>query len=269
MAGAFIMNLAAVITQAFEAVHLRGAPTLLRYLSKTRLSKRITTTRLPGGECFAFPAYDPYWARHLYAGVPYEPDVEAIFRRFSSGRTLIDCGANIGFWSARAKDLGFKDAIAIEANADLIQLLRRNHRGRVIHAAVHSSSGQTLFLEGDGPAAHLAQHGVPVGTIALADLGIIQPAVVKLDVEGAEVAAIEGAGDLDAIFVYEDWPKSGMPVTQYLLERGFTLYGFDMSPITTVRDALEFNGRTTTTYAPSNFVGIPMSDRRSAKSSRD
>jgi FkbM family methyltransferase len=176
---------------------------LLRYLSKTRLARQIATVRLPAGQSVCFPAYDEYWARYLYAGVPYEPDVEAIFRRFAHGRTLVDCGANIGYWSARAEEFGFNEAVAIEANEALIPLLQRNHRGRNLHAAVHSQSGLTMRLGGEGAAASLGATGREVRTIALADLGISGPALVKLDVEGSEVAAIQGAGTLDAIYVYE------------------------------------------------------------------
>lgn len=250
------MKFAAMLTRAFEGLGVRGAPTLLRYLSKTGLAKKIATLTLPAGQAIAFPAYDPYWSRHFYANVPYEPDVEAIFRRFAAGRVLIDCGANIGYWSARAKELGFVDAIAIEADANLIPILERNYHGRVIHAAVHSKSGETMYLSGEGPAAHLAEHGTPVRTLALDDLGVPQPTLIKLDVEGAEIAAIEGAGTLDAIFVYEDWPKSGMPVTEYLIERGFLLFGFDMTSVATVSEALAFNARTNRIYGPSNFIAM-------------
>ena len=66
---------------------------------------------------------------------------------------------------------------------------------------------------GQGATASLATTGRPVRTLALADLDVTGPVLIKLDVEGAEVAAIKGAARMDAIFVYEDWPRSGMPVT--------------------------------------------------------
>ena len=250
------MNPAATLTRVFESLGARGAPTLLRYLSKTSLSKQVATVTLASGQAISFPAYDPYWARHLYAGVPYEPDVEAIFRRLAPGRVLIDCGANIGYWSVRAKELGFDDAIAIEANQSLIPLLTRNHKGKVLHAAVHSIGGETLRLEGEGAAASLGQSGKPVRSIALADLNVSAPVLIKLDVEGAEIAAIEGAEGMDAIFVCEDWPRSGMPVTEYLLASGYSLLGFDMTRIATLAEAMSFNQRTTETYGPSNFIAV-------------
>jgi len=248
------LNFAAPLTRCFEALGLRGAPTVLTYLSKTPLSRQIATVQLRGGQPISFPAYDPYWARHLYAGVPYEPDVEAIFWRLAGGRVLIDCGANIGYWSVRAKELGFIDAIAIEANETLIPFLKRNYVGTVIHAAVHSKSGEQLRFTGAGATGQVGDSGKTVRSIALADLKLDAPVLIKLDVEGAEIAAIEGAAGMDAIFVYEDWPRSGMPVTQYLLESGYVVQGFDTTPIRTHPDAFAFNARTTRRYGPSNFV---------------
>lgn len=250
------MNFARAITCAFERLQIRGAPTLLRLLSRTPLAKRTATCALPGGVQLCFPRFDSYWARYLYAGVPYEPEVERILRQFSPGRTLIDCGANIGYWSARHRELGFVDAVAIEANPRLVPFLKRNHRGRVVEAAVHSTSGETLRFAGEGAAGGIAAHGQPVVSIALKDLGIVGPALVKLDVEGAEIAAFEGARGLDAIFVYEDWPRSGMPVTRYALEKGYTVRGFDETPIRSVDDALAFNARTQPVYGPSNFLAM-------------
>jgi FkbM family methyltransferase len=249
------MSVAAVITRSFESLNLRGAPTLLHHLS--RFTPNATATvDLPGGQTFSFPAYDPYWARHFYAGLPYEPDVEAIFRKVSAGRVLIDCGANIGYWSARAAELGFIGAIAIEANSRLIPFIKRNFDGPVHHAAVYSRSGETVRLGGDGATGSIGDAGVPVTTIALADLGISQPCVVKLDVEGSEIPAIEGAKGLDAIYVYEDWPKSGMLVTKHLLDDGYSVSGFDGTAIRKHADAFEFNERTNDRYGPSNFVAI-------------
>lgn len=219
------MNLPGLLTVALERAGIRGAPTLLHHLSKLpSLRSQIATVTLSGGQKFSFPAYDQYWCRYLYAGKPYEPDVEDAFRRFGKGRVLIDCGANIGYWSVRHREFGFTDSIAIEANPRLIPLLRRNYGGAIHHAAVHSHSGETLLFSGDGACGRVGASGIPVETLAIADLDINRPAVVKLDVEGAEIAAIEGLGDVDVILIYEDFPRRGMKVTSFLLERQWKLF---------------------------------------------
>ena len=103
----------------------------------------------------------------------------------------------------------------------------------------------------------------PTISLALADLDVTEPVLIKLDVEGAEVAAIKGAAGMDAIFVYEDWPRSGMPVTRYALEMGYSVVGFDMKPIRSHAEAFEFNRRTRETYGPSNLVAMRASEWRS------
>lgn len=257
MLSSVVMVIASVITRSLEALGVRGAPTLMRYLSRTPLSKGVATVRLPSGERITFPACDTYWCRPLYAGVPFEPDVEAIFRRFGPGRTLVDCGANIGYWSARAKGLGFKAAVAVEMNDDLIPFLRQNFDGPIHHAAVDSESGKTVRYVGGGAVGHVAKTGRPIQTIAIRDLGIEGPILAKLDVEGVEIPAIEGAAGMDAILVYEDWPRSGMEVTRYLLDHDYKIEGFDGSPIDTLEAAFEFNKRTSKRHlGASNLVAI-------------
>lgn len=247
------ISAARTVTCALELLRLRGAPTILRCLSP--LFRDLLTTVMIDGVPITFPAYDHYWCRYLYARARYEPDVEAIFRKYGSGRILIDCGANIGYWSARHKSFGFTDAIAIEANPKLIEILAHNH-DKVIHAAVHSRSGETLLLEGNGAVGAIGERGVPVLSLALADLNVQGPILIKLDVEGAEIPAIEGARGLQALFVYEDWPSRKMEVTRHLLAAGYLVLGFDETPIRSAEEAMAFNSRTREVYGPSNFAAM-------------
>jgi FkbM family methyltransferase len=232
------MSFAGVLTAAMERGGLRGAPTLFGYLSRIPLlEKQVATVTLPTGQRISFPAYDPYWCRYLYAGKPYEPDVERIFMQLRNGRVLVDCGANIGYWSVRHRDFGFTSAIAIEPNPKLTPFLRMNHSGQIIEKAVDSQSGRTVRFAGDGAVGHVsrkAEGGIPVPTIALRDIEIGGPALVKIDVEGKEIDAIEGLGDLDCIVVYEDFPRQGMKVTRYLLDKGWKLFTDRLEPITAV-----------------------------------
>lgn len=264
-------KVAGMIVRTFEAGSIRGAPTLLRLLSTVPALKRVTAIKRLGTHWITFPAYDAYWSRYVWAGTPYELDVEQIFRKIGKGRVLIDCGANIGFWSIRACDFGFTEVVAIEANRDLIRFLRENFRlngtkGEVIHAAVYSVSGEDLFLDHTDAHAQggIGSRGMPVKSIAIADVMKTLPpgqeVVVKLDVEGAEIAAIEGIERFDQlILVYEDFARHGMRVTDHLLGRGRDVFG--VAPdgrtrrLTTVDEAIAFNASTAAARgAPSNLV---------------
>jgi FkbM family methyltransferase len=232
------VNFPGALTAIFEKARIRGAPTILKRLSRFDVFERRTAAvTLRGGQRISFPAYDPYWCRYLYAGKPYEPDVERIFHALGKGRTLVDCGANIGYWSVRHREFGFTNSIAIEANPRLVPFLRMNHKGQVFHAAVSERSGEQIIFAGDGAVGHNSRNGeagVAVPTLALRDLRLDGPALVKLDVEGAEIRAIKGMGNMDCTLVYEDFPRQGMKVTRHLLGHGWRLFDDRMESITSV-----------------------------------
>ena len=264
-------TLAGTFVRTFERCSLRGAPTILKQLSKIPgLRRTMASTRLSGGETIVFPAFDAYWCRFIWANAPYERDVEHIFRMLGQGRALIDAGANIGYWSVRAREFGFVEVIAIEANRELIPILEANFSlnaipGRVHHAAVYSISGEKLFL--DHTEAHaqagIGERGMPVTSITIADavkhVPPQQEIVVKLDVEGAEIPALEGAGQVErAIFVYEDFLRHDMVVSRYLLEHGFAIFGVtsagESKCLTTAQEASAFAAATAAPGGPSNLI---------------
>lgn len=264
-------KVAGMVVRAFEALSIHGAPTLLGLLSRIpALNRETATVILPTGELLSFPAFDGYWGRYLWGNVPYERDVEQIFRKIGRNRVLLDCGANIGYWSIRGGELGFTRIIAVEANPKLIPFLRENFRlngteGVIHHAAVYSQSDVQLFLDHTDAHAQagIGDQGVPVTSITIADMLAGLPAdrevVAKLDVEGAEIPAIEGAGALDnIILVYEDFAKHGMNVTGYILQRGLVVFGVspsgDYRRIENVAEALAFDSDTALRGGPSNLV---------------
>jgi FkbM family methyltransferase len=257
------------IVRTFELLSLRGAPTLLRLLDKIPAFHDAMATAPLGKNRMKFQAFDAYWCRYLWAGVPFEGDVAQVFRKLGTGSILIDCGANIGYWSVRAPEFGFTHVVAVEANCELIPMLRNNLElngvpSEVIHAAIYSRTGEQLFL--DRTAAHaegtLGEKGLPVTSITIADIARRQrdtEILAKLDVEGAELAAIDGASGVDRItFVYEDFPREGMRVTEELLRRGFKVFGVAPSgecrTIANVGEALAFNARFAIPRWPSNLV---------------
>ena len=128
------------------------------------------------------------------------------------GDIVIDCGAHVGVFTAKAFSLGAAKVIAVEPQPRNLECLRRNfpaelEDGRLVLVpkAVWSSEGtmkmnsnafnpaaSSLVKPGDG-----GEIEVPVTTIDLlvADLELSRVDFIKLDIEGAEPEALKGAKD--------------------------------------------------------------------------
>ena len=197
---------------------------------------------------------DGYWTRFALWRAPYEPEVAALLRAAAGATPLFcDLGANKGYWTTRAAPL-FAQVIAVEASAATFAELQANagHLGNVtLHcAAIHDRTGAALTfvnthlshasarLAGDAPAGK-QDSTETVTTLAIDDLVPAgAPALIKLDVEGAEIAAIEGAARAladGAVLVYEDHGNDpSCTVSAHLLEMpGMRVYSgeTDLAPM--------------------------------------
>lgn len=154
------------------------------------------------------------------------------------GSTVIDVGANIGFFTVRFARWVGPDGrvIAVEPELRNVQSLRRRVEGsgmsdRVdcIHAAAADRPGtlRLAITPGHPGDHHLADVGVPVRAVSLDELtrGSVRPvSLVKIDVQGAETLVLEGARRLieeqrPAMFVEVDGPslsRSGSSPRQLL-----------------------------------------------------
>jgi FkbM family methyltransferase len=139
---------------------------------------------------------------------------EAMVRHLARGAVFYDIGANLGFFSLLAAHLsGLREGrvYAFEAAPDNAEAIRRNAELNlignieVIGAAVSASSGRAqLQVVDDQSWSKLAGYGehpftvevIEVETVAIDDLlgrgELPPPDVVKIDVEGAEIAVLQG-----------------------------------------------------------------------------
>lgn len=190
------------------------------------VAPREIVVRLNEDARFAMPFCDGYWSRLLNRGYHYEEEIEALLRAARQDRyTFVDCGANFGYWSvlASSRPFGPQQAIAIEASAANAQHLKRNadlngNRFHCLHAAVGGRSGAFVRVTGTRDekleTIRLAQaEPDSVETVSLdglAEDGLIDtslPLVIKLDVEGVEIEALDGAGGLlarDCVVICEE-----------------------------------------------------------------
>lgn len=165
--------------------------------------------RTVNGETVRFPAR---WSR--YYPSTYEPAKAAFLRRHATpGATVLDLGAHIGLFSVHlARAVGPSGrVVSVEPAPETAAVLRRTITCNgvedvvsVRQAAVWGRRGDAdLFETGDvcANASSLVRTGrtlgsVPVAAVTLDDLvddEALTVAVVKMDVEGAELEALEGA----------------------------------------------------------------------------
>ena len=165
---------------------------------------------------FIFPQDDSYWCPFVttWKGL-YEPEIDWLMQRArEKPYALLDCGANMGYWSVLASSApyGRHAVVAIEASRANCELLRRNaeangDRFLTLHRAVHSKSAELVRLYGQPHyAKSLLQDWHPdsngqieeVETITIDDAADRYfperkyPLLLKIDVEGSEIEAICG-----------------------------------------------------------------------------
>lgn len=164
-----------------------------------------------------------YWipARNQYA-LPFnlaEQDLDIYTLgpvHVKPGDVVLDCGANVGIYTRRALKAGAKVVVAIEPAPENIEVLRRNfpqeiEQGRVIvypkgvwdkddelvlhHDDDNSAADRFLLNEEGGKTNHSSDEKLPLTTIDKLVLALKLDRVnfIKMDIEGAEVRAINGA----------------------------------------------------------------------------
>lgn len=231
------------------------------------------------------PVSDTYWIAAGFEGC-YEPELLKFLDGLPAKSTLfIDCGANIGWWSLLAEKRWGWTCIAIEASCELARTAEANRAANaaafiILRNAVWKSDGDAARFK-TGFAAHAGGHlaSVPgfvadwrvnvsedVTTVSIDSiierfdyLGSFERTILKLDVEGAEVEAMEGAQKAlheGAYALYEDHGRDlECAPTAAALRYGLAVYSIDdaLTRIRTVRDALAQKEDRSKGY---NFVAV-------------
>lgn len=227
------LRLLRIFGAILQVTNRRGFGRLVEMLGKRVFSpNNYVYLSFDDGARLKVPLNDYYWARLTLPGMVYEPELHFVLRRALTPQSVfIDCGANIGYWSVYATQV-IKDAnhiFAIEAGAETFGRLTENQRlngnGFVaVNAAIDASSNERrsfAFKVGRHAGSHLLNESeapkdwrieqVPTVSIDeivanIVDLSRLQ-VIVKLDVEGAEIAALNGARATlqhDPLVIYED-----------------------------------------------------------------
>jgi FkbM family methyltransferase len=220
-------------------------------LVTSMLNRREIVLQLNEDARFAFPFGDGYWSLLLDRNFKYEDETERFLKGVAGvDFTFIDCGANFGFWSVlvSSRPFGAHPTIAVEPSSSNLNKLKRNaeingNRFAILHCAVGAKDGSAVLsghkhegmtIVGDGADGG----GETVEVIALdslLDRGQIErgrPLVVKLDVEGVEIEAIEGGRRLfeaDTVLIVEEHGSDrNHTVSRYIFDRTpYRMFVFD------------------------------------------
>ena len=106
----------------------RGYNRCANLLRKT-LPERDIAIKLNSDATFEFPYGDGYWSKLLNRSFSYEDELELLFRdSVDVDYTLLDCGANFGYWSVLVSSApyGSHKAIAIEPSSQNFAKLANN-----------------------------------------------------------------------------------------------------------------------------------------------
>jgi FkbM family methyltransferase len=198
------------------------------------------------------------------------------------GDTVWDIGANMGLFSFAAAAVAGPQGrvLALEADTDLVGLLRRSADGdgagrrapvEILPAAVYDEVSVARFhiAQRNRATSHLAGFGhvpadgvrstrlVPTVTLDWLAERFPAPDVIKVDVEGAELAVLRGGGtvlDRSPALICEVAGQHAAAVSALLGGYGYDLYDGDQAP----------DQRVPVQAAPFNTVAVPARGRRPA-----
>jgi FkbM family methyltransferase len=208
-------------------------------LLRTTLPDRGIQVRLNPDAVFEFPYGDGYWSKLLNRTYHYENELELLFRdSIDVDYTLLDCGANYGYWSVlvSSRPFGSHKAIAIEPSGQNFPKLANNaklngNRFEAMKCAIGAARGTARLSGTKHEAFSIAgdqTDGEEVPVIALDNLlddGKVAANgkfLIKLDVEGVEIEAMKGGKRLmqgDSVLLCEEHGNDPRhTVSRYILD---------------------------------------------------
>ncbi len=209
-------------------------------LLRKTLPERNIAVRLNDDAVFEFPYGDGYWSKLLNRSYHYEDELELLFRDSADvDYTLLDCGANYGYWSVlvSSRPFGAHKAIAIEPSGQNFPKLVNNakingNRFEPMKCAVGAGRGTARLSGTKHEAFSIAgsqDEGEEVPVLALDNLvddGKVSASgkyLIKLDVEGVEIEAMKGGARLlqgDSVILCEEHGGDrAHTVSRYILEQ--------------------------------------------------
>jgi len=245
------------------------SPNLERIRGNADVRKMLHVERRDGGFVLVQTPLGPYWipARELDVLAETIADeqrnvYEGSMAGVQKGDVVLDCGANIGTYTRHALERGAKLVVAIELAPESLECLRRNlekeiasgrvvvypkgvwNKDDVLQLSISdewASTAASVVLDrgGQGPK-------VPLTTIdkLVAELRLTKVDFVKMDIEGSEMQALEGAVETVRRFhprmaiAVEHRPSDPDRIPE-LVHRLWPEYQYECGPCTNVNGSIQ------------------------------
>ena len=219
--------------------------------------------------------------RCIYASGTWEPHVTKVIKeRLKPGDTFVDIGANVGFFTLYTSHLvGPQGRIyAFEPNPEVFARLKRNvELNRLVNVWIYPvalsdhKGASALFLgppDNSGAAslrrtASATAIQVPLDTFddAFRDLGVARVAMIKIDVEGAEVLVLTRAVDTlrrdhpEILCEVSEWSLECMGSSSDELFQFLADLGYKWRRLSVIRTGKRVNGKTYHQFDANFFPG--------------
>jgi len=189
-----------------------GKLRILNILENILGNKRIVVKTI-GGVNIACDKTDLI-QRHLFYDGDFEPELTRLLEKeINSDDVFYDIGANVGYFSCVAKNLGAKSVVAFEPDPLTCDIIKLNFKindipdedYHLFEVALSNNNGVTSFSRMDVSNTGISGLGVREGVVDVLDVEIATldelvshnelapPTILKIDVEGEETRVLNGA----------------------------------------------------------------------------
>lgn len=213
-----------------EEAGLSGAPLVPGWTPPVTFKERVVHSLVPGGLNWRLRAWKAYWRQR-------KPELRLLRQFVDPRKTSVDVGANRGVFSYYLAQLS-THVYAYEPHPKMFWILSRSVDRRRVTVSPRALSDErgasTLIVPARAPGVYSNQRATLrpelgdehagrclIETSRLDEEEVGQPGFIKIDVEGCELAVLQGAAEtirehrpVLLIEIYERW--SGRPVEESL-----------------------------------------------------